>query len=255
VGQEPLAAGPSGLAGEGRLAYSPDFRAIWHGSEPRAELSRPFGEWNAGRRIIGGKPVREIIEVTPYDIRERVKVLAETGNVTRPGEALLADDAFTEALFGRATFTEPVNFAGATFTKWADFRGATFTKPANFAGVTFTDGANFEGATFKERADFAGATFTKATDFEGATFNERANFARATFAEEARFHSATLTKANFARATFTKAANFLGATFNEEANFIYAEMKAKRSLARQCSALSRQGFLAPSSARGQHGMP
>jgi uncharacterized protein YjbI with pentapeptide repeats len=145
--------------------------------------------------------VREIIEVTPYDIRERVKVLAETGNVTRPGEALLADDAFTEALFGRATFTEPVNFAGATFTKWADFRGATFTKPANFAGVTLTDGANFEGATF------------------------------------------------------TKAANFLGATFNEEANFIYAEMKAKRSLARQCSALSRQSFLAPSSARGQHGMP
>jgi uncharacterized protein YjbI with pentapeptide repeats len=64
-------------------------------------------------------------------------------------------------------------FAGAMFSKQADFTGAVFFEfeSVNFNGVTFFDRADFSGAIFF-RADFHGATlWTKAPTLQGAGWN------------------------------------------------------------------------------------
>jgi hypothetical protein len=63
----------------------------------------------------------------------------------------------------------------------------TFSKPVDFSRAIFTRGVNFSFATFKDTADFFETTFTEEVYFRWATFGEGTDFSFANFEGKVHF--------------------------------------------------------------------
>ncbi len=144
----------------------------------------------------------------------------------------LTNATLPEFNFFRATFTEEVNFHGATFPRIHEegfdevtfvkdvwFTAATFAGPVSFGFATFRAAAGFDGAKFLHKASFVGADFSYAS-FDDAQFADAVSFEGATFGWWAGFTDATFSgESNFRRAVFAETAWLRGARFGDDADF------------------------------------